>query len=58
MGIGVMLAILHSTGKLPEVIRSQKILANLGLRKQPPYSKTMKKILFGSKPPQELRSFR
>ena len=29
MGIGVMLAVLHSAGKLPVVIRPRKIFANL-----------------------------
>ena len=29
MGIGVMLAVLHRTGKLPAAIRSRKIFANL-----------------------------
>ena len=51
LGIGVMLAVLHSAGKLPVAIRPQKIFANLGAKITAILFKTMGKISCGSKSP-------
>ena len=51
LGIGVMLAVLYSTGKLPAVIGPQKIFAILGAKKAAILFRNSGKILCESKPP-------
>ena len=51
LGIGVMLAVLHSIRKLPASIRPQKIFANLGAKITAILFKNKGKILCGSNPP-------
>ena len=56
--IGVMLAVLHSAGKLPAATRPRKIFANLRTKITVILFKNKEKKLCGSKPPWGLRSFR
>ena len=58
LGNRVMLAVLHRAGKLPVAIRILKIFANLGAKITAILFKNKGKILFGSKPPWGLRSFK
>ena len=51
MGIGFILAVLHSTGKFIAAIRPRKIFANLWAKKTAILFKNKGKILSGSKPP-------
>ena len=51
MGIGVMVAVLGSTGKLSTAIRPKMILARLGTKKTAILFKNSDKMLCGSKPP-------
>ena len=52
-GYGVTLAILHNSGKLPEVKRARNILANLGEIKSAVFFKNKGNIFSGSEPPLE-----
>ena len=58
LGIGVMLAVLYSAGKLPAAIRPRNIFANLSTKIAAILFKNKRKVLSGSKPPWRLRSFR
>ena len=55
---GVILAVLHRTGKQPAAIRPRKIFAYLGAKITAILFINKGKILFGSKLPWRLRSFR
>ena len=46
LGIGVMLAALHSTGKLPAAIKQRNILANLGAKNSHLIHKQRKNIIY------------
>ena len=57
LDIGVMLVVLHNTGKLPELIRPRNILDNLRVKKRTILFKNEGKILCGNKPPRGSGSY-
>ena len=58
LGIGVMLAVVHSTGKLSAAIRLRIIFANSGAKITVILLKTIGKMLCGSKSTRRLRFFK
>ena len=56
--IGVTVAVHHDSGKIPEVKKAQKVLANLGEIKSTIFFKNKENRLSGSKPPLESSSIK